>query len=689
MTASDNREVVKTACSLCHLACGLKVYLEQGRIVHIEGLAEHPLNEGITCPKGRAAVRHFYSSERLKHPLKRQGGSWRQISWDEALDIIAFKLEETKEKYGAKAFAVAIGMPVLLAGSITVSLIRKLCYIFGSPNCFSVESMCYRCRILGYISVFGRYYCPDPENSDLILLWGHNPGNSNPGLVAKIARALRKGARLAVIDPRRTPLSGRADMLLQPRPGTDGALALSLMQVIISEKLYDEQFVGRWTIGFDRLAEHVEQYTPEKVEEISWVRAEDIRRLARLLATIKPASILQGINSLDQQASGFDNARAIATLQALTGNVGVQGGFIRAPGLRENSISMPPLEEKAIGQPEHPVFFGLFGREFGEGQAMFLPDVLLSGKPYPIKTMFVAGSNPLLTWPNSSKVRRAFEKLDFLVVMDQFMSETAELADLILPAATFLERNELCDYYHLWGLPYVMLRKKLVEYEECWPDAKFWLELAHRLGYEEEFPWASVEEVIDWVLQPSGLSVERLTRETPEGLFYSSVKERDYERGGFRTPSGKVELYSQTLADLGHSPLPTFREPPEGPLSTPELSQEYPLVLTTGARSLEFTHSQLRNIPDLRWRNPEPLAEIHPETGWKYGLANGEPALVETRRGSLEIKVKFTEDIHPGVICLPHGWAEANVNLLTDETPADPVVGYPSLKASLCRVRRP
>ena len=682
-------QIVKTSCLLCPLGCGMNVYLEGGKIVRVEGMTEHPLNEGDLCPKGEAAPEYFYSRDRLKYPMKREGEEWKRISWDEALDLIVFKLKEVKEKYGARSFAVAIGMPVLLAGSSTVGLIRRFCYVFGSPNCFSVESMCYRCRIISYMLTFGRFCVADPENSSCIVVWGKNPQNSDPMLARSISKGREGGAKLIVVDPRRTPLAKIADLHIQPRPGTDCALALSLMNVIISEDLYDKEFVNKWTFGFDKLAEHVKRYPPEEAEKITWVPAETIREFARVYATTRPACIIQGTNTLDQSASGLQTGRSIAILQAITGNYGVPGGFIRGPRLPENPIEMPVRPEgKAVGQEEYPVFFGIFGREFGEGQTMLLPDALLTGRPYPIKMMIIAGSNPLLTWPNSRKVEQALRKLDFLVVMDQFMSETARLAHLILPAATFLERTELCDYYSLWGIPYVMLRKKVAEYGECWPDLKFWLELARRMGYEEYFPWKTAEEVIDYVLEPSGLTVRRLAEEEPAGLYYGSIRYREYEREGFRTPTGKVEIYSETLARLGYDPLPTFREPPESPISTPELAEEYPLILTTGARHLEFCHSQHRNVPSLRQRTPEPLAEIHPETAGKYGLVDGEMVLVETRRGSIEIKLKVTEDIMPGVISIPHGWAQANVNILTDETPADPVVGYPSLKALLCRVRR-
>lgn len=679
--------VVKTSCSVCHLGCGLNVHLEQGRVVRAEGMPEHPLNKGSLCPKGEAITELVYSPERLKYPLKKENGDWRRISWDEALDLIVAKLTEVKEE-DPREFVTAFGMSVLLSGSIAPALVRRFLYVYGSPNCFSVESMCYRCRIIGYMLTYGRFRVADPGNSSCILLWGHNPNNSSPPLADWILEAKRKGAKLIAIDPRRTPLAEQADIHVQPRPGSDYALLLGLMKVIISEQLYNEEFVRKWTIGFDRLAEHVRSFSMERMEELTWVPAWRIQEIARLYAKIKPACIVQGTNALDQHATGLQNSRAVAILQALTGNLDVAGGFIRAPRLRENPIEMPVRPEgKAIGQDEYPTFFGIFKREFGEGQTMLLPDVILSGQPYPIKAMIIAGSNPLLTWPNSRKVEEALDKLEFLVVMTQFMSKTAEKADLVLPAATFLERTELSDYYSLWGIPYVMLRKKAMQYGECWSDIRFWLELARRMGYGDYFPWGSEEEIIDFVLEPSGLSVKSLTEERPEGLQYGEVRYREYESTGFPTPSGKVELYSETLANQGLDPLPSLRESPESPFGSPELAKEYPLVLTTGARHQEFMHSQLRNVPTLRQRGPEPFAEINPETAKEYGVEDGKEMLVETARAGIKLKARITERIIPGVVCIPHGWTEANVNFLTDERPANPALGYPALKSLLCRIK--
>ncbi|MDO9123243.1 MAG: molybdopterin-dependent oxidoreductase, partial [Deltaproteobacteria bacterium] len=441
-------EIIQTACELCPWGCGMDVYLKDGKIVKVRGTPDHPLNRGVLCPKGVAAPQFVYSKDRLRTPLVRKNGDFVPISWDEALDQIAEKLQSIRDNYGPKSLAVAIGMPILLGGNSTVSLLRRFCDVYGTPNCFSVESICYRPRIIAYILTLGKFPVADAENSKCIILWGHNPHASNPPLVKRITSAQKKGAKLIVIDPRTTAFAKKADLHLRPRPGSDGALSLGLLHILISEDLYDKDFVEHWTKGFDELKEHVQDYSPEKVEKITSIPAEDIRKAARMFGSIKPACIAQGINALDQHANGLQNSRAIAILQAITANIDNPGGFITTSRVHLNPLRFPEkLSENPIGVDQYPLFYEVWGKLFGEGQAMVLPDVLLQNHPYPIKGMIISASNPLLTWPNSRKVEAALKQLEFLVVMDIFMTETARLAHIVLPAATFLERTELCDYY--------------------------------------------------------------------------------------------------------------------------------------------------------------------------------------------------------------------------------------------------
>ncbi|KUK53649.1 MAG: Nitrate reductase [Desulfotomaculum sp. 46_296] len=674
----------KTACGLCHMGCGMELEIKDGEITGVRGMRDHPLNKGLLCAKGRAVLEYVSSPNRLTSPLLKEGGGWKEISWERAFEIIISQLSDLKDK---RSLGISLGMPILLSGTSNVGLIRRFAHVFGTPNCFSVESICYRCRMLGYIATLGRFFVADPEKSGCIFVWGSNPDHSSPPVGQKIRESKKNGAKLVVIDPRATALAKRADLHLQPRPGTDCALILAMLNVIISEELYDREFVSKYTVGFDELSDHVSEFTTEHAQEITSVPSEKIREAARLFATSKSSCVVQGTNALDQVPSGFQNSRGIAVLQAITGNVDIPGGFIQTPRLRVNIVEVvEKAGEKPVGVDAYPIFYGIYGREFGEGQTLVMLDTLLTGQPYPISKMIISGTNPVITWPESAKVRRALKSLDFLVVIEQHMTETAQLAHLVLPAGTFLERTELCDYYSLWGIPHVMLRNKILEYGQCRSDLDIWLELAHRMGFVKEFPWQTADELVDHMLEPSGLSRKELL--LSGGVTYGQQKYKNYEKQGFKTPSGKIEIYSSYLKDLSLPPLPTYFEPVESPAKTPELAEKYPFILTTGARQVQYIHSQLREIAFLKRQFPEPLAEINPVTAREYNLNDQDEVIIESPRGEIKIKIKITRDILPGVINIPHGWGRANVNLLTDSAPVDPVTGYPALKALLCRIKK-
>jgi anaerobic selenocysteine-containing dehydrogenase len=681
--------VHQTACELCPWGCGMNVHIKDGELDKVTGNKEHPLNEGFLCPKGLAIKDIVYAKGRIIHPMKRVDGDWKRITWDEALDVCAEKLQSIKDRYSAKSLAVAIGMPVLLGGNTTVSFLRRFCDIYGTPNCFSVESICFRCRIIGNLLTLGKYPAPDLRNARTIMVWGNNPHASNPPAVQTINKMVKKGTKLIVIDPRKTEIAKRADIHLQIRPGADGALALAMINVIINEEIYDRDFVTNWTVGFDELREVAATHDPKSVEKITWIPSENIISAARLFATNGPSCILQGTNSLDQHVNGLQNSRALAILFAITGNVDRPGGMVTTSRLHIHPIRIPEMMEgKPLGVDKFPLFYEVFGRSFGEGQSMELADTILSGTPYPIVGLIVAASNPVLTWPNSDKMAKAINSLEFKAVMDMRMTATAQLCDLFLPAATFLERTELCDYYGtVHAVPYVALRQKILQAGEAKSDVEFWFELGKRMGYDKFFPWGNVEEALDYALSSTPLSIEDF-KQHPGGLVYGKNRIDYFREKGFRTPSGKVELFSKTLEGLGHDPIPRHQESPESPMTDEGLAKEYPLILTTGARIREFLHSEYRDIPRLRKKRPDATAEMHPETATSFAIQDGEEIVLETKSGAISIKAQVTSDILPGIVNVPHGWDDSNVNLLTDNASVDPITGYPLLKSLLCRISK-
>jgi anaerobic selenocysteine-containing dehydrogenase len=676
-------ERVITDCTLCYHSCGTVVTVEGGRAVKVEGLESHPLNKGKLCPKGEAVLDHVYNPERLMHPLKKTSRGWKRISWERALAEIAGKLIRLRDAFGPSVLGVfsgSIGVENLEMAGLT----QRFKAAFGSPNFFSVESVCYRMRIRTRQITFGKY--PTEElDSNLYVLWGHNPEQSDFPLQLALEENLKKGAKLVVIDPKRIGLADRADLYLRIRPGTDGALALAVINVILADRLYDRPFIDKYTTGFDRLEDHVRGFTPEWAEKITWVAAEDIRRLARLYATTKGASIYQGTCTQDQTANGTQNSRAFAVLQIITGNINNPGGWVISPRLALGNVGLS-VEGEPLGADRYPLFYEVWGRKSPYGVVTCVPESI----PDKIKAFVVVGGNPLLSMADSNAFREAFKKLELLVVHDLFMTETGKLAHYVLPAVSHLEKWGVAYSYNVCHcIPFLMLRKKAIEpIGEGWSEWKLYTELAGKLGMGDKFPWKSEEELVAFELQPSGLTFDYLLGEKPEGDYYQK-KQYGMKEGRFSTPTKKIEIYSEALGHIGFDPLPVYLEPDRSPLGSPELLQRYPLILSTGNRNLYYTHGQFRGIDRLKEKNPEPCAELGPETARRYSIGNGDSIVIETNRGAVRMKARVDERIAEGVVLVPHGWpGEANANLLTDTMCREPIMGYPQVKSLLCAVKK-
>ena len=680
---AETKEIL-TDCTLCYHSCGCRVAVREGKAIKIRGLESHPLNRGRLCPKGASALETVYSPERLKRPMKRVDSGFIEIGWDQALDEIAGKLKGLKEKFGPQVLGVfsgSIGVENLeMAG-----LVQRFKAAYGSPNFFSVESVCYRMRIRVRQMTFGRYPIEEMD-SNLYVLWGHNPDQSDFPLKFALKKNVEKGAKLVVIDPKRIPLADQADMYLRIRPGTDGALALAMMNVIINEKLYDQDFIEHHAFGFDRLVPHVQKFTPEWAEDITWVPAEDIRNLARLFAGTKGASIFQGTCTHDQTANGTQNSRAFALLQTITGNINVAGGWVTSPPPRFGDVGLG-VEGEPVGSDEYPLFFEMWGRKSPYGVVTVVPESI----PEKLKAFLVVGGNPVVSMPDSNAFREAFRKLDLLVVHDLFMTETGKEAHYVLPACSHLEKWGVAYTYDVCHcIPYLMLRKKCIEpLYESWSEWKLLTELAGRLGMEEIFPWKSEEELVAFELAPSGFSFDYLLTEKPEGVLYRQ-KEYGCSEGLFRSPSGKIEIYCEALERVGFDPLPTYLEPERGPArGSNEFLAKYPLILSTGSRNLYYTHSQHRKVAALKKMCPEPVAEISPGTAKRFDIEDGDMVVVETNRGQVRMKARAEERVADGVVLVPHGWeGEANANLLTDVRCREPIMGYPDMKSLQCNIRK-
>jgi anaerobic selenocysteine-containing dehydrogenase len=699
----ETTTVLKSTCRSCHGGCGVLLHVKGDRLVKVEGDRESPLNHGRLCPIGTVTLDLVYHPDRLKYPLRRAGprgaGQWDRISWDQALDEIAERLLAIRDKFGPEAIALGTG-----TGRHHIRWVSRFGHALGTPNwCEPGFAQCFHPRVNTCILTFGDFPVSDYTGDvapACIMFWGHNPVNSGPDGETRfnVLEALDRKPKIIVVDPRRTELASRADIWLQIRPGVDDALALSMLNVIIGEKLYDEEFVGRWTHGFEELGRRVKDYSPEWAEPITWVAADKIRAAARLFANTKPALLEWGC-AIEHTPKCIQTVRAVSMLPALTANIDVPGGWVfgmhglgRFPSLIENLT--PAANAKRLGSDQFKLLGGA-GADLPSAHIPTLLRAMREGKPYPVKAFLVFGNNTLATYANTASVYDALMKLDFMVCADLFMTPTAELADIVLPAASWPELNQLA------GLPtvaanVVLAQQQAVRIGECKSDEEIFVELARRMklpvGTE------SVEDVLDAQLAAGGIGMT-FDEIKQRGYFKVPFKYRKFEQAGFATPTGKIELYSTRLETLGYSPLPYYQEPPESPISAPDIARDYPLVLTTGGRIPFFFNSEHRQIANLRKAHRDPQAEIHPATAAHYGIVGGDWMWIETRRGRIQQKAKLTAGIDPRVIHVEHGWWfpeqpapdygiwKSNVNLLTDnQPPYDPAMGTYQLRGLLCRV---
>ena len=700
---NDTTTVLKSVCRSCHGGCGVLLHVCGDRLIKVEGDRDSPLNHGRLCPIGTVTLDLVYHPDRLKYPMRRIGargcGQWQRISWDEALDEIAERLLAIRREFGAEAIALGTG-----TGRHHIRWVSRFGHALGTPNwCEPGFAQCFHPRVNTTILTFGDFPVSDYTGDvapECIMFWGHNPTNSGPDGETRfnVLEALARNPKIIVVDPRQTELAKRADIWLRLRPGVDDALALSMLNVVIAEKLYDEQFVARWTHGFEPLRERVKDYTPEWAEPITWVAADKIRAAARLFAAAKPALLDWGC-AIEHTPKCIQTIRAVSMLPALTANIDVPGGWVfgmhglgRFPSLIENLT--PEANAKRLGADR----FKLLGGAGADLPAAHIPTLLQAmreGKPYPVKAFLVFGNNTLSTYANAALVYDSLMKLDFMVCADLFMTPTAELADIVLPAASWPELNQLA------GLPtvaanVVLAQQQAVRIGECKADEEIFVELARRMklavGTEP------VEDVLDAQLAAGkiGMTFAELKQ---RGFVKLPMQYRKFENGGFKTPTGKIELYSTRLEAFGYAPLPYYEEPPESPISAPDVARDYPLVLTTGGRIPFYFNSEHRQIANLRKARRHPLAEIHPATAARHGIADGDWVWVETRRGRMRQKAKLAPGIDPRVVHIEHGWWfpeqgapdygiwTSNANLLTDnQPPYDPQMGTYQLRGLLCRI---
>ena len=689
---------IRTACRSCHGACGVIAHVKDGKVIKVEGDPDSPISHGTLCSKGLAITQLAYHPDRILHPMKKVGeklsGKWERITWDEALDTVATKFQAVIDEYGPEYIVVGQG-----TGRDYESHLYRFANQLGTPNVLTAGHFCYVSRVSTSLITCGNlpvvdYYVNEPK---CIIIWATNPmwTNADEYKGENFMRALKNGANLINVDPRKSFYAGRADLWLQIRPGTDCALAFGFHHVIIEEELYDKDFVENYIHGWDAFKERVmKDYPLEKVQEITWVDKELIREAARMYATTKPAAIQWGVPT-EESINCTDFTRTAIGLMGITGNLDAPGGnalFVNPPTRtvaefgRHKDLSKEVLAKRLGGEQF----------KLGARVAFINPkkawDSIVYGEPYQLKAGLLCGSNPVVSRANAKEAYAALKKIGFLVVIDHFMTPTAELADIFLPAGTWLEQNHVADNWKRHG--YVFARQKCCEIGEAWQDHKIFQELGKRMGQEW---WPTLEDGLDYLLEPSGLTFEEFKE---KGYLQGEMVYHKYRERGFSTPTRKVELWSTILEKWGRDPLPKYVEVPESPYSTPEVAKKYPYIFNSGLRTPTFFHSANRMIPWLREIRPDPIAEVHPETAKKHGIKDGQWIYIESPRGRIKQRAKLYDGIDPRVVTSEHGWwfpeikdpghgwEISNANILTDNAfeTCDPNMGSTNVRVCLCNI---
>ncbi|MEM9514899.1 MAG: molybdopterin-dependent oxidoreductase [Actinomycetota bacterium] len=672
--ADANRRVGYSVCTICDIGCQLRSVVENGRLKQILPHDSPAVARNI-CYKGTAAPHIHNHDERLRVPLKRIGergeDRWEEISYEQAMDEIAERLQAVVDTHGPEALAVSTSG---WNTQTTHGFDRRFMNLLGAPNWISGVALCAGNTAAVNRFTYGWMPFPDIGNTNCVVLLGHNPRkHSWTPIFNMIEGARKRGATTIVVDPRVSDQAKNATIHLQIKAGTDAALMLGWLRVIVDEGLYDAEFVRDWCTGFDQLRTRLDEYPLERVEEICGVDRDLIAQAARMYATADGACI-PWTPITDQQLDSTSCIRLQSILRAITGNLDVVGGDSLEglnPGWRteaelqlHDEIS-PEQRAKQLGYDTHPAFTyrtaemlrphmeRVWGQPWVDqvmGCHMANPTevfrAMADGDPYPIKAFFTLGNNTLLSYPNQHQILRAMMNQDLIVAHEIFMTPTAMLADYVLPGDVFTERNHIADSW-AWGNRLTLSEQVVDGPAEASSTFRFWTDLGRRMGFAEHFGWDTVEQVLDHRLEPSG----RTWREFRETVVTESPLPayRKYRSTGFATPSGKVELYSSMLEELGFDPLPYYREKPEP-------TAEYPYLVFSGVREDPFFQTGQRNIGVLRRRSPAPHFFIHPDDAVRDGLAHGQWARLETPYGQVTAKVELQAEMRPGHLRVPHGW---------------------------------
>ena len=669
-----SKETKYSICTVCDIGCQLRTEAEGGKVSRVIA-HDNPALAANICYKGTAVPLIHNHRDRLSKPLKRVGERgedlWEEISYDQAMDEIAAKLSAITQKYGPESFAVSTSG---WNTQTTHGLDRRFMNLLGSPNWISGVALCAGNTAAVNRLTYGWFPMADFGSTNCIVLFGHNPRkHSWTPIYNSIRAAKTRGAKVIVLDPRVSDQAEGADIHLRLRAGTDAAMCLGWLKVIFDEGLYDKAFVRDWCVGFEELRQRVDEYPLERVAQITGVPAEDIAAAARMYANADGA-VIPWTPITDQQLSSTSAIRLHSILRAVTGNLDVIGGetfggfsetYIPESEIGLHERLSPEQKAKQLGYDDHPAFtyraaemlkeptekvWGFPYADIVMGCQMANPTsvfrAMASEDPYPIKAFFCLGNNALLSYANQNQIHKAMLNQELIVSHEIFMTPTAMLADYVLPGDVFTERNHVADSWS-WSTRLALSQKVVEPPAEASSTFQFWTDLAHRMGFADEFPWTNLEDMLDYRLARGGRTFQEFASETYMEL--APPKFRKYRDKGFATPSGKVELASSVLSDLGFDPLPYYRE-------LPGQSEEYPYLVFTGVREDPFFQTGQRNIESLRRRMPAPSLYLHTSDAEREGLVDGDWAKLSTPQGEVVAQVAVHETMKQGHIRVPHGW---------------------------------
>lgn len=683
---SNHQAKALSICGLCGEQCLIDAVVQDGKICSVQKACSRPHITGNLCVKGAALKQYIHHKDRIEHPMRRVGpkgsGRYEPVSWDEAIQAIAERLRETKEKYGPEGTIFYVGHPHWLRKTLA-----ELSAAYGTPNFCTESSTCHLAMDIAWALVAGETLRFDAKNCDTMLVWSSNPAYSEKDKMDMVSALKKRGANLIVVDPRVTPFADAATLHLQLYPGTDGALALGIAHVIIKEGLEDREFIRAYTCGYEEYKTYVEQFPPERAAEITGVSAEKIVRAARMIAAGRTSLRTSGC-AVVHCVNGVQNQRAAFLLLALTGNIDCSGGNLNTGAPKaaldtfHHALAQRPNVEHDISDGRYPVWNDVVNNE---GQCIRLADAILNADPYPIRNFLAFGMNVGM-WPRPDRIRKALHEVEFSVVSELFWNEACETADYVLPCTASPEMDQLIAT----GDDHILFIPRVVEPEDKLTDIDIMLRLAHALDLKGDFlSCADYDAYLERTLKTTGLTLEEV-KAAPEGVparILKSGKKYGCE-AGFNTPSGKIEFCSKLLEKYsdrtGYDPLPIYKDWRE----TAGDRKRYPFVLVAGGRKAHFFHSRTYRLSWLSDLEGHTLLGICPKDAEILGVSEGDLVRLTTPVGSLDYRVQLDSGILSGVVYVCDSDGEQNINLLIDDQYLDPISGFPGFRSYICALEK-